>query len=186
MTGNTDPDSLPSCGTALNDPWQSDHPSPTPQTPSDPAAGFEDNFASPEDNVVAAVEQLPDSQEYLAALEAKLKRVQKKGSMVKDLEKRREDEMRRFLAGGDPLATADLGLDAEGAGGDLGDSALLRFIAPERVALTEEEKTALVKADILDKSVQEANEAENESSEGEKCQKVEEPVPSGDSSESRK
>ena len=43
--------------------------------------------------------KLPDSKEYLNSLEARLAKVQKKGSIVRDLQQRRQDEMKRFLDG---------------------------------------------------------------------------------------
>ena len=50
---------------------------------------FADNFA----------DKLPDSAEYLSILESKLEKVtKKKGDIVSDLARRRDDEMRRYLS----------------------------------------------------------------------------------------
>ncbi len=90
--------------------------------------------------------RLPDSDEYLASLESKLARVQKKGSMVRDLQSKREDAMRRFLddgARGDGSAMSSTEVRSDGergeedtAASDLAtpviDNAVVRKIAPEK------------------------------------------------------
>ena len=75
---------------ATNDPWPTG-PAKTGTSGND----FEDSFVNSQDQ--SPFEKLPDSDSYLASLEAKLERVQKKGGLVKDLQRRREDEMRRFI-----------------------------------------------------------------------------------------
>ena len=67
---------------------------------------FAANFA---DKPKANVEKLPDSAEYLAALERKLEKVSKKGgNLLSDLALRREDEMRRFLADKNSIVDATM------------------------------------------------------------------------------
>lgn len=75
---------------ATNDPWPTG-PTATGSSGND----FEDSFV--DSQAQNSFEKLPDSDSYLASLEAKLERVQKKGGLVKDLQRRREDEMRRFI-----------------------------------------------------------------------------------------
>ena len=98
---------------------------------------FEDNFK----------DKLPDSQEYLAVLEAKLAKLQKKGSLVDDLRNRRQDEMKRFLANGNQVSSSNSDFTHENI--DIPSNALLRRIAPEKQALTVEELLHLVKEDQL-------------------------------------
>jgi len=102
---------------ASNNPWQpAEHPSdeePAPLSGPKSEEKFEDN--SVEDNFVAPAdvddvgvakvdkpfEKLPDSEEYLAALERKLKKLtnpkNQEKSLLKSLTERRSDEARRYL-----------------------------------------------------------------------------------------
>ena len=77
---------------ASNDPWSTNENEANVAWENADGSGnfFSDSFRPP-------IVKLPDSQEYLARLEAKLNRVQKKGSLLRDLQKKREDEMRRFI-----------------------------------------------------------------------------------------
>ena len=88
---------------------------------------FEDAFT----NTKAPFERLPDSAEYLAGLEAKLSRVQQKGSLVRDLQKRREDEVRRFMTG-----NAGIQVDFEVWGHSSGCYILQSLVHPKRYLST--------------------------------------------------
>lgn len=93
-----------------------------------------------------ALEPLPDSAEYLAHLETKLKRLctqKDSSSLVKDLQARRDDEMRRFLQDSQSIST-------HSEDQDIDINPILRRIAPERQALTIEEQVRLLEADQLD------------------------------------
>ena len=77
---------------ASNDPWSTNKNESNGAWENAEGSGnfFPDSFRPP-------IEKLPDSKEYIGRLEAKLNRVQKKGSLLRDLQKKREDEMRRFV-----------------------------------------------------------------------------------------
>ena len=85
---------------ATNNPWQAESnaaESATPTDPSDPKSNqFEDNFL-----VEKPFEKLSDSEEYLATLERKLKKLtnpkNQDKSLLKALSERRSDEARRYL-----------------------------------------------------------------------------------------
>ncbi len=87
-------------------------------------------------------------------LSFRLSRLQnRKGGMVGGLRERREDEMRRFLEDKDRVFSGIQNEDDSSA--TIPDNPILRRLAPERQALTEEEKVALVKADALQKDKEE-------------------------------
>ena len=125
---------------ASNDPWAG-------------SAASEDATNSFTDDFKPFV-PLPDSAEYLAGLESKLARVQKKGSMVRDLQKKREDEMRRFLdapvdSSSSSVSNASAVESSDSLATPVIDNAVVRKIAPERQVLNPEEAVILVKADSL-------------------------------------
>lgn len=96
---------------ASNNPWQpAEHTNGEESaSPSGPKSEekFEDNFVAAADDNVDVVkgdkpfEKLPDSEEYLAALERKLKKLtnpkNQEKSLLKSLAERRSDEARRYL-----------------------------------------------------------------------------------------
>jgi hypothetical protein len=106
---------------ADNDPWQTTAPAPATSENS-----FGDDFKP--------FAPLPDSIEYLTSLESKLVRVQKTGSLVRDLQAKREDEMRRFMAG-DHEAVQQYQIEegemVASAAKVIQDNPLIRRIAPE-------------------------------------------------------
>jgi len=119
--------------------------------PTDHVSGntFENNFSvtSPVDKAAADnktgshYQPLPDSQEYLHTLEAKLKKVQST-SIGKALAERRSDEARRLLDSKVQRLTVDNELldDAQ-----IPDNLLLRRVFPEKQAVSQSELQKLVK-----------------------------------------
>jgi len=77
----------------------------------------------------------------------RLDRIQKKSSLLSSLGDRRKDEMRRLMEDKDRILAGlnDFKEDDQ----EIADNPILRRLAPERVALTQEEKEALVKRDQL-------------------------------------
>ena len=120
----------PLCPTAAsNDPWRQEG-NGSSDASENGASGdnsFSDSFKPP-------IERLPDSDEYLATLEAKLLRVQKKGSMVRDLQKKREDEMRRFIDCQDDAIRSEQSdwVDRQDVASGTTENPLIRRIAPDR------------------------------------------------------
>ncbi len=101
----------------------------------DKSGRFEDNFS----------DKLADSQEYLKRLEAKLERLQRGNgnkSLLKDLEAKRKDEMRRFLD--DETRRAQQDEEVESA---IANNELLRRLAPETRAVNKQELIHLIKDD---------------------------------------
>ena len=121
----------PLCPTsASNDPWRLQEGNESSDAPDDATSGdksFTDSFRPP-------IERLPDSVEYLAALEAKLVRVQKKGSLVRDLQKKREDAMRRFIDSQDDAVRGEQSdwVSPEDIASGTTENPIIRRIAPER------------------------------------------------------
>ena len=117
----------PLCPTAAsNDPWR-----PEGDDASEDATSGDNSFS---DSFKPPIERLPDSDEYLAALEAKLVRVQKKGSLVRDLQKKREDEMRRFVDSQDDAVRSEESdwVDRQDLASGTTENPLIRRIAPDR------------------------------------------------------
>ena len=122
--------SRPLCPTAAsNDPWhlEGTESSDAPENPTIGDNSFSDSFRPP-------IERLPDSDEYLASLEAKLVRVQKKGSLVRDLQKKREDEMRRFINNQDDAVRGEQNdwVNRQDLASGTTENPIIRRIAPER------------------------------------------------------
>ena len=93
---------------ASNNPWQpEEHPDadePVPSSGPKSEKKFEDSFVAADDDVGKVekpFEKLPDSDEYLATLERKLKKLtnpkNQEKSLLKSLAERRSDEARRYL-----------------------------------------------------------------------------------------
>ena len=120
----------PLCPTsASNDPWRQEG-SESGDASENATSGdnsFSDSFRPP-------IERLPDSDEYLAALEAKLVRVQKKGSLVRDLQKKREDEMRRFIDSQDDTVRGEQSdwVNRQDLASGTTENPIIRRIAPDR------------------------------------------------------
>ncbi len=151
--GNHDLETV-SEGASSNDPWRNGHQSASEGETVGPAA-FEDDFVDRTNTGATdpTLPRLPDSDEYLASLEAKLARVQSRGSLVRDLCQKREDEMRRLLgrdAENETSAVIDPWSEEP-----LRDNPLLRRLAPSTQALTREELVALLEADALQKKTEE-------------------------------
>jgi len=139
------------------DPWcslQSDDSSAVKQTS---GLGFEDKFVErSENNREVLFEKLPDSEEYLQNLEAKLKKLStarqnnttslNKTSLVDDLAKAREDAIVNFVTSGDIINNSE-DLDLETS---IEVHPLARRLIPEQ-AITVGEQVVLTKADQLDK-----------------------------------
>ncbi|XP_050079169.1 uncharacterized protein LOC126566011 [Anopheles maculipalpis] len=123
---------------------------------------FEDNFSpeqpplnprEPQDN------RLPDSDNYLAALEKRLHRLRNNPNVLQQLTERREACMQSLLGGSVTLRTdADLVLEEP-----VNSNELIRFIRPEQ-ALSQAEVVQLVQHDQLQL---EADEQAEETREGE-------------------
>ncbi|XP_049301333.1 uncharacterized protein LOC125774996 [Anopheles funestus] len=117
---------------------------------------FEDNFIpqqpplnprEPQDN------RLPDSDNYLAALEKRLHRLKNHPSVLQQLAERREACMQSLLGGTVALRTdADLELEEP-----VNSNELLRFIRPEQ-ALSQAEVVQLVQHDQLQLEAEEHEE----------------------------
>uniref|UniRef100_A0A182MA09 Uncharacterized protein n=1 Tax=Anopheles culicifacies TaxID=139723 RepID=A0A182MA09_9DIPT len=117
---------------------------------------FEDNFIpvqpplnprEPQDN------RLPDSDNYLAALEKRLHRLKNHPSVLQQLAERREACMQSLLGGNVDLRTdADLELEEP-----VNSNELLRFIRPEQ-ALSQAEVVQLVQHDQLQLEAEEHEE----------------------------
>ena len=93
---------------ATNNPWQPeedpDADEPVPSSGPKSEKKFEDSFVAADDDVgkvAKPFEKLPDSDEYLATLERKLKKLtnpkNQEKSLLKSLAERRSDEARRYL-----------------------------------------------------------------------------------------
>uniref|UniRef100_A0A182NTM9 Sepiapterin reductase n=1 Tax=Anopheles dirus TaxID=7168 RepID=A0A182NTM9_9DIPT len=118
---------------------------------------FEDNFIpqqpplnprQPQDN------RLPDSDNYLAALEKRLHRLKHNPGVLQQLAERREACMQSLLAGSIALRTdADLELEEP-----VNSNELLRFIRPEQ-ALSQAEVVQLVQHDQLQLDAEEYDES---------------------------
>ncbi|XP_052892722.1 uncharacterized protein LOC128300635 isoform X1 [Anopheles moucheti] len=118
---------------------------------------FEDNFIpqqpplnprEPQDN------RLPDSDNYLAALEKRLHRLKNHPSVLQQLAERREACMQSLLGGGITIRTdADLELEEP-----VNSNELLRFIRPEQ-ALSQAEVVQLVQHDQLQLEAEEHEES---------------------------
>ena len=121
----------PLCPTAAsNDPWRPE-PEGDDAASEDATSGDNNSFS---DSFKPPIERLPDSDEYLAALEAKLVRVQKKGSLVRDLQRKREDEMRRFVDCQDDAVRNEESdwVDRQDLASGTTENPLIRHIAPDR------------------------------------------------------
>jgi len=139
------------------DPWcslQSDDSSAVKQTS---GLGFEDRFVErSENNREVLFEKLPDSEEYLQNLEAKLRKLStarqtnttssNKTSLVDDLAKAREAAIVNFVTSGDIINNSE-DLDLETS---IEVHPLARRLIPEQ-AITVGEQVVLTKADQLDK-----------------------------------
>lgn len=123
-----------------DDPWLLN--SQTGSSPSSDSQKFEDNFVQP-----APFEPLPDSDEYLAGLERKLRKLQTgKGrdkDLLKSLQQRRETAIDRLLNSADPDQQEEFDDQA------VDPNPILRKLAPESQAITAIETVILVKADAL-------------------------------------
>ena len=124
----------PLCPTAAsNDPWRTEEGDDTADE--DATSGESNSFS---DSFKPPIERLPDSDEYLAALEAKLVRVQKKGSLVRDLQRKREDEMRRFVDCQDDAVRSEESdwVDRQDLASGTTENPLIRRISPDRQVST--------------------------------------------------
>jgi len=75
----------------------------------------------------------------------------KKGSLVRDLQKKREDEMRRFVDSQDDAIRSEESdwVDRQDLASGTTENPLIRRIAPDRQVLNPEEALILIKADSL-------------------------------------
>ncbi|CAG9812783.1 unnamed protein product [Phaedon cochleariae] len=99
---------------------------------------FEDNF-TPVTN-----DKLPDSEEYLAILEEKLKKLKNDPNILAQLKAKRESCMEQFMSNSNQIDLELLDLQEP-----LPNNPLLRTVAPQRQALEQSEIVELVKYDQL-------------------------------------
>ncbi|KAJ8959113.1 hypothetical protein NQ318_022370 [Aromia moschata] len=118
------------------DPWSTCQANVT--LPEIPITKFEDNFTP---NIS---DKLPDHEEYLAILEAKLKKLKSDPSVVAQLAAKREACMRDLLTSAAYVEEELIELEEP-----VSNSQLLRTIAPQKQALTQGEVVSLVKYDQL-------------------------------------
>ncbi|KAK8377915.1 hypothetical protein O3P69_014093 [Scylla paramamosain] len=154
-------------------------PSGTMGTDTSVSLGFEDSF-SPQGRQLEDTAQSPsqenyvplqDSQQYLAGLESKLARIQGRTASSRKTESRR---LLDALAGSRSHQTAQLMQDSESSCGNIPTmdvpssstidpqgalGAMLRRVAPDRVALTPEELCHLLQADLLAQMHESENDA---------------------------
>ena len=124
---------------------------------------FDDSFVQHSSTLPKPYEPLPDSAEYLAGLEKKLDKIQKKkDSLLKDLKEKRQDEMRRLLDS--ELSYPNTHSDFLNSDPDtpISENAIVRRLAPHKQALTEEEKLSLLKEDQLRKTLEQQEEIDDQ------------------------
>ncbi|XP_022917041.1 coiled-coil domain-containing protein 32 [Onthophagus taurus] len=131
------------------DPWNNSY----SNSPTECAQkNFEDDFQP------KIFEKLPDSDQYLASLEAKLHKIKTDQDVIKQLQQKREECMNQLLNNTQYSEDVDLELDEP-----IESSTVLRAITPQKQALTQGEIVELVKYDQLkedDSEVEEDNKLE--------------------------
>ncbi|KAF5270712.1 hypothetical protein FQA39_LY01450 [Lamprigera yunnana] len=104
-----------------------------------------DNYFKFEDNFKPLVsDTLPDSKEYLAALENKLAKLKSDPNILKQLADKREACMQQLLSADYNTVVGEQSFDTP-----VENSTILRTIAPEKQALTEGERVTLIEYDQL-------------------------------------
>ncbi|XP_074032000.1 uncharacterized protein isoform X2 [Leptinotarsa decemlineata] len=101
---------------------------------------FEDNFTIISNN------KLPDSEQYLAILEEKLRKIKNDPNIIAQLSAKKEACMQQLLSGPEEIDEEILNLDEP-----VSSSQILRTIAPQKQALNHGEIVELVKHDQLKK-----------------------------------
>ncbi|XP_018327971.2 uncharacterized protein LOC108738863 [Agrilus planipennis] len=97
---------------------------------------FEDNF----------IDSLPDSKEYIAILESKLKKLKSNPSFIKQLQEKREACMRELLC---DMTNCPIEIEEDFLKEELQTYSILRTIAPEKQALSKGEIVEFIKYDQL-------------------------------------
>ncbi|KAK3911968.1 Coiled-coil domain-containing protein 32 [Frankliniella fusca] len=119
--------------------------------------GFEDSFVSGStDSSFDTKSRLPDSAEYLASLEnklAKLKSKRKGKDIIKSLEEKNKSSMMSFLANDSQVVLGDDDFIMDTPVNN--NHPLMRYVAPDKQALTVGELVELLKADHLTQVLEE-------------------------------
>lgn len=118
---------------------------------------FEDNFAPSRSDFPSQQTRLPDSEDYLALLERKLKKLKSHPTVLQQLAERREACMQHLLNDTVAQTTFNSNLDEP-----VNNHELLRFIKPEQ-ALSVAELVNLVKYDHLEQDLLEQDKEGEES-----------------------
>ncbi|KAE8744302.1 hypothetical protein FOCC_FOCC009025 [Frankliniella occidentalis] len=136
------------------DPWKTDSEESTIHVADeveDKSLGFEDSFvAGSTDSSAGTNNRLPDSAEYLASLEnklAKLKSKRKGKDIIKSLEEKNKSSMMNFLSNDNQVVLDDDDFILDTPVNN--NHPILRYVAPDKQALTVGELVELLKADHL-------------------------------------